>query len=62
MRKVRSYSCRGADIVPVRSIFLMYEERTKSLLYTSFCFERAKRVSKATVLYNVGEESRSNTM
>lgn len=39
MRKVCSYSCKGPDIVPARSIFLkMYEERTKSFLYTSFGF------------------------
>ena len=46
MRKVCSYSCRGPDIVPVRSIFLkMYEERAKSFLYTSFGFlEHAAKI------------------
>lgn len=56
LRKGCSYLSRRPDIVPTRSIFLrMYKERTKSFLYTSFCVERAKRVSKATVLYNVGK-------
>ena len=39
MRKGCSYLSRRPDIVPTRSIFLrMYEERTRSFLYTSFCF------------------------